>query len=138
MESIMFKEKVSYSKQFLSFKEYDFIEIGKLKAASLKEEIKLLSCKKYEKRLKYFLNAFKILVIANYEEVFSFLLLDKNEQEIEDFIKEFRFILPHFEETSTVFIKQRDYGIFDKTKAIKSDLSPSTNRQDRNRHMSFA
>jgi len=25
MESIMFKEKVSYSKQFLSFKEYDFI-----------------------------------------------------------------------------------------------------------------
>lgn len=33
----MFKEKVNYSKNFLSFKEYDFIEIGKLKAASLKE-----------------------------------------------------------------------------------------------------
>jgi len=58
-----------------------------LKAASLKEEIKLLSCKKYEKRLKYFLNAFKILVISNYEEVFSFLLMNKKEEEIEDFIK---------------------------------------------------
>lgn len=53
----------------------------------MKEEIKLLSCKKYEKRLKYFLNAFKILVISNYEEVFSFLLMNKKEEEIEDFIK---------------------------------------------------
>ena len=78
MESIMFLKKVNYSKNFLSFKEYDFIEIGKLKAASLKEEIKLLSCKKYEKRLKYFLNSFKILVIANYHEVFEFLLHGKN------------------------------------------------------------
>lgn len=47
MESIMFEKKLKYSQKFLSFKEYDFIEIGKLKAASLKEEIKLLSCKKY-------------------------------------------------------------------------------------------
>jgi hypothetical protein len=37
MESEMFLKKVTYSKNFLSFKEYDFIEIGKLKAASLKE-----------------------------------------------------------------------------------------------------
>lgn len=36
MESIMFKKKLTYSKNFLEFKEYDFIEIGKLKAASLK------------------------------------------------------------------------------------------------------
>lgn len=42
----MFSKKVKYSKNFLTFKEYDFIEIGKLRAASLKE-IKLLSCKKY-------------------------------------------------------------------------------------------
>ena len=47
MESEMFLKKVTYSKKFLSFKEYDFIEIGKLKAASLKEEIKLLSPKKF-------------------------------------------------------------------------------------------
>jgi hypothetical protein len=47
MESEMFLKKVEYSKKFLTFKEYDFIEIGKLRAASLKEEIKLLSCKKY-------------------------------------------------------------------------------------------
>lgn len=47
MESEMFLKKVTYSKKFLSFKEYDFIEIGKLKAASLKEEIKLLSSKKF-------------------------------------------------------------------------------------------
>jgi hypothetical protein len=66
MESIMFEKKLKYSQKFLSFKEYDFIEIGKLKAASLKEEIKLLSCKKYEKRLKYFLNSFRILAIANW------------------------------------------------------------------------
>ena len=52
----MFKKKVNYSLQFLSFKEYDFIEIGKLRAASLKEEIKLLSEKKYVKRLKHFIN----------------------------------------------------------------------------------
>ena len=37
MESIMFEKKLKYSQKFLSFKEYDFIEIGKLKAASLKE-----------------------------------------------------------------------------------------------------
>lgn len=43
MESDMLLKKITYSKNFLSFKEYDFIEIGKLKAASLKEEIKLLS-----------------------------------------------------------------------------------------------
>ena len=43
----MFLKKLNYSKNFLSFKEYDFIEIGKLKASSLKEEIKLLSCKKF-------------------------------------------------------------------------------------------
>ena len=36
MESIMFEKKLVYSKKFLSFKEYDFIEISKLKAASLK------------------------------------------------------------------------------------------------------
>jgi len=43
MESEMFAKKIAYSRQFLTFKEYDFIEIGKLRAASLKEEIKLLS-----------------------------------------------------------------------------------------------
>ncbi len=36
MESIMFEKKLLYSKNFLEFMEYDFIEIGKLKAASLK------------------------------------------------------------------------------------------------------
>lgn len=41
----MFHKKLQYSQSFLKFKEYDFIEIGKLKAASLKEEVKLLSCK---------------------------------------------------------------------------------------------
>jgi hypothetical protein len=82
----MFLKKVTYSKNFLSFKEYDFIEIGKLKAASLKEEIKLLSSKKYEKRLKYFLNSFKILVIANFEEVFGFLMDKKSIAEIFTFI----------------------------------------------------
>ena len=82
MESDMFIKKVTYSKNFLTFKAYDFIEIGKLRAASLKEEIKLLSCKKYEKRLIYFLNEFKNLVIANFDEVFYFLLTDKNVKEI--------------------------------------------------------
>ena len=47
MESDMFLKKIKYSKNFLVFKEYDFIEIGKLRAASLKEEIKLLSCKNF-------------------------------------------------------------------------------------------
>jgi hypothetical protein len=37
MESDMFVKKIKYSKNFLVFKEYDFIEIGKLRAASLKE-----------------------------------------------------------------------------------------------------
>lgn len=32
---------------FMSFKEYDFIEIGKLRTASLREEIKLLGVKGY-------------------------------------------------------------------------------------------
>ena len=45
LESKMFEKKLIYSQNFLSFKEYDFIEIGKLKAASLREEIKLLGCK---------------------------------------------------------------------------------------------
>lgn len=31
----------------MSFKEYDFIDIGKLRAASLREEIKLLGVKGY-------------------------------------------------------------------------------------------
>lgn len=96
MESEMFGKKLNYSKNFLTFKEYDFIEIGKLRAASLKEEIKLLSCKKYEKRLKYFLNEFKTLVISNFEEVFNFLLMDKSVTEIQEFIYAFRFILPNF------------------------------------------
>ena len=74
----MFLKKLNYSKNFLSFKEYDFIEIGKLKAASLKEEIKLLTCKKFEKRLKYFLNSLKFLAIANYDEIFTFLLENKS------------------------------------------------------------
>ena len=42
----------------------------------------MLSCKKYEKRLKYFLNEFKTLVISNFEEVFNFLLMDKSVLEI--------------------------------------------------------
>lgn len=132
MESIMFKEKVNYSKNFLSFKEYDFIEIGKLKAASLKEEIKLLSCKKYEKRLKYFLNSFKILVISNYNEVFNFLLINKSCEEIQEFILEFRFILPQFEEPSSVFIGGKKFNIFDKNK-----MKENTPKNKRGRLCSF-
>lgn len=96
MESEMFRKKVNYSSKFLTFKEYDFIEIGKLRAASLKEEIKLLSEKKYVKRLKHFINEFKNLVIANFEEVFSFLLTGKSVAEIHRFIREFPFVLPKF------------------------------------------
>ena len=74
----MFRKKILYSMNFLEFKEYDFIEIGKLKAASLKEEIKLLSEKGFEKRLKYFLNSFKYMALANFEDIFTFLIDDKN------------------------------------------------------------
>lgn len=80
----------------------------------MKEEIKLLSCKKYEKRLKYFLNSFKVLAIANFEEVFEFLLLNKNEHEVEEFIKDFRFLLPSFAESSDVFISQPNLKVFEK------------------------
>lgn len=78
MESIMFEKKLVYSKNFLEFMEYEFIEIGKLKAASLREEIKLLSCKGFEKRLKYFLNSFKYMILANFKDIFEFLIEDKN------------------------------------------------------------
>lgn len=126
---------MTYSKNFLSFKEYDFIEIGKLKAASLKEEIKLLSSKKYEKRLKYFLNSFKILVISNFEEVFGFLMDKKSISEIFTFINEFKFILPTFEEPSPVFIQQRDYNIFTAEKKPLLDNPTPTKRE---RALSFA
>ncbi len=87
MESIMFEKKLAYSKNFLEFMEYQFIDIGKLKAASLKEEIKLLSCKGYEKRLQYFLNSFKYMILANFENIFQFLIEDKTVPEIEKFFK---------------------------------------------------
>ena len=93
----------------------------------------MLSSKKYEKRLKYFLNSFKVLVISNYEEVFQFLLDKKNLEEIEQFINEFRFILPHFEETSSVFIRQRDYNIYEKNKSALE--APNSKRE---RTLSFA
>lgn len=78
MESIMFEKKLLYSKNFLEFMEYDFIEIGKLKAASLKQEIKLLSCKGFEKRLLYFLNSFKYMILDKFEDIFEFLIENKS------------------------------------------------------------
>lgn len=97
MESIMFEKKLLYSKNFLEFMEYDFIEIGKLKAASLKQEIKLLSCKGFEKRLLYFLNSFKYMILDKFEDIFEFLIENKSEEEVEKFFKEsFPFILPKF------------------------------------------
>lgn len=107
----MFEKKLQYSQNFLSFKEYDFIEIGKLKAASLKEEIKLLSCKKYQKRLKYFLNSFKVLAIANWEEIFEFLLQNKNQFQIKQFLVDFNFILPRFVEDSKVFLQKSPFKL---------------------------
>jgi hypothetical protein len=47
---------------------------------SLREQIKLLSSKGYEKRLKQFLNQFKYLAIANFEGIFQFLMENKNEK----------------------------------------------------------
>lgn len=55
----------------------DFIDIKKLRETSLKEEIKLLSCKGYERRLKNFLNDFKFLAIANFAQIFDFLMAKK-------------------------------------------------------------
>ena len=74
------KKKLSYSLSFLSFKSYSFIEIGKLKAASLKEEIKLLCCKGYEKRLKYFMNSFKYLAIDDFSMILKFVIGEMNER----------------------------------------------------------
>jgi hypothetical protein len=45
---------------------------------SLKSQIKLLSSKGYEKRLKQFLNQFKYLAIANFDDIFKFLMENKN------------------------------------------------------------
>ena len=57
----------------------------------------------------------------------------KSIAEIFEFINEFRFILPNFEEPSTVFIKQKDFNIFGDNKphmleappTIKRDRAPS-------------
>jgi hypothetical protein len=85
--------------------------------------------------LKYYLNSFKILVISNYEEVFGFLMEKKSIEEIQEFIKEFRFILPTFEEPSSVFIRQRDYRIFANNKATMLEPAPTGKRE---RACSFA
>ena len=128
----MFLKKIKYSKNFLVFKEYDFIEIGKLRAASLKEEIKLLSCKNFEKRLKYFLNEFKTLVISNFDEVFEFLLMDKSVKEIEYFIESFNFILPNFNEPSEVFIMRKNYNIM-KTPEEKKEVDRRATNEKKKR-----
>lgn len=70
LESKMFEKKLKYQNEFEAYKEVDFIDIKKLRETSLREEIKLLSCKGFERRLKRFLNEFKYLAIANFEDIF--------------------------------------------------------------------
>jgi len=77
LESKMFLKKLKYQNEFEAYKEVDFIDIKKLRETSLKEEIKLLSCKGFERRLKNFLNDFKFLAIANFEQIFDFLMANK-------------------------------------------------------------
>lgn len=74
-------------------------------------------------------------MISNYEEVFGFLLEKKSISEISEFLNEFRFILPTFQEPSQVFIRQKDYSIFDKKKP--NMLEPQSNNK-RTRTLSFA
>lgn len=74
-------------------------------------------------------------MISNYEEVFNFLLTNKTNSEIKEFIKQFQFIMPNFEEPSSVFIsRQRNYDIYKKNNA---NLEPETANK-RERTLSFA
>jgi hypothetical protein len=83
-------------------------------------------------------------VIANFEEVFEFLLIDKSVQEIQDFIKSFQFILPKFTEPSEVFIMRKNYNIMEK-KPEESKMNINERKRDtfgavnkkRERFMSF-
>lgn len=74
----MFLKKLRFQNEFEAYKLIDFIEINKIREMSLKEQIKLLSSKGYEKRLKQFLNQFKFLAIANFEDIFKFLMENKD------------------------------------------------------------
>lgn len=69
-------------------------------------------------------------MIANFEEVFNFLLMDKSVNEIEEFIWAFNFILPNFSEPSEVYILKGQYNIIE-----KKDLHPG---RKRDRYMSFS
>lgn len=99
LQSKMFYKKLQYSLSFMSFKEYDFIDIGKLRAASLREEIKLLGVKGYQKRLKYFFNSFKYLVLDDFKEIIKFVISDLSQYELRSFFsKSFPFILPSYQQ----------------------------------------
>lgn len=104
LESKMFLKKLKYQNEFEAYKEVDFIDIKKLRETSLKEEIKLLSCKGFERRLKNFLNDFKFLAIANFEQIFDFLMANKEDEDIEKFLVSFNFIIPETREKSIVSV----------------------------------
>jgi hypothetical protein len=95
LKSMMFLKKLLYKNEFEAYAQVDYIVIKKLRSASLREQIKLMSITNFEIRLTHFLNIFKFLVISNYEEIFGYLVENKSADDLAVFIDKCIFMLPN-------------------------------------------